>query len=268
MFLAVNCTEPPPKPSAGTWEWDGDQAYGAAVTYTCGPYGSFQRDSGELYEEVISSCVWNKTWSPPALDICAATFCQEIPFPPKSIGLVYTPDAKNNITLASGEESTEVTYKVNDNKCSDYSVYNPTLPATMRFPGPQFCGDNKEKMLLVGNIPEESEEPLEIVFLGTGINDEAFHILVDPDKEFVQRWGVFQNTTVGLVGNPGDGTTIDRDEPFVLSFLCDEDGWTFSANKEPNYPHFFHPFSPAEITGIQISGDLAISYVGFGNEGS
>ena len=102
QFLAVNCTAPPTKPSAGTWEWNGDQAFGASVTYTCGPYGSFRKPSGELYEELISSCVWNKTWSPPELDICAATFCQEIPFPPKSIGLEYAPDAKNNITLASG----------------------------------------------------------------------------------------------------------------------------------------------------------------------
>ena len=85
----------------------------------------------------------------------------------------------------------------------------------MKFPGLDFCGDNKERMLLVGNIPEESEEPLEIIFIGVG-SDEAFHILVDPDKGFIQRWGVFANETVGLVGTPGDGTTIDRDEPFVL----------------------------------------------------
>ena len=51
------------------------------------------------------------------------------------------------------------------------------------------------------------------------------------------------------------------------SILCDEDGWTFKANKEQNYPHFFHPFSPAEIVSLQISGDLAISFVGFGSEG-
>ena len=53
-----------------------------------------------------------------------------------------------------------------------------------------------------------------------------------------------------------------------FSFLCDEDGWTFNANKEPNYPHFFHPFSPSEIVSVHISGDLAISYVGFGSAGS
>ena len=56
--------------------------------------------------------------------------------------------------------------------------------------------------------------------------------------------------------------------PLHLSFLCDEDGWTFNANKEPNYPHFFHPFSPSEIVSVHISGDLAISYVGFGSAGS
>ena len=86
---------------------------------------------------------------------------------------------------------------------------------TMKFPGISFCGDNTDKMLLVGNIPAESKEPLEIVFLGKG-TDEAFHVLVDPDLEFVQRWAVFRNETNGLVGTLGDGTTIDKDEPFVL----------------------------------------------------
>ena len=85
----------------------------------------------------------------------------------------------------------------------------------MKFPGTSFCGDNTDKMLLVGNIPAESKEPLEIVFLGQG-TDEAFHVLVDPDLEFVERWGVFRNETIGLVGTPGEGTTIDKDEPFVL----------------------------------------------------
>ena len=85
----------------------------------------------------------------------------------------------------------------------------------MKFPGVNFCGDNTERLLLVGNIPADSKEPLEVVFQGAG-TDEAFHILIDPDKEFVQRWGASMNETKGLAGTPGDGTTIDKDEPFVL----------------------------------------------------
>ena len=45
---------------------------------------------------------------------------------------------------------------------------------------------------------------------------EAFHVLVSPVQEYVQRWAVIQNTTTGLVGQPGDGTTIDLEEPFIL----------------------------------------------------
>ena len=48
------------------------------------------------------------------------------------------------------------------------------------------------------------------------ICQEAFHVLVQPDQEFVQRWAVTENTTTGLAGEPGDGTTVDLDEPFIL----------------------------------------------------
>ena len=45
---------------------------------------------------------------------------------------------------------------------------------------------------------------------------ELFHILIDPDNEVITRWGVAQNVTQGQTGSPGEGTTIDRDEPFVI----------------------------------------------------
>ena len=99
----MNCTDPPEKPAAGTWEWNGELIYETDILYTCGPYGNFLSPDGLLYEELVAVCAWNKTWVPSVLDTCAATSCQEIPFPPKETGLVYTPDEKNNITLASGE---------------------------------------------------------------------------------------------------------------------------------------------------------------------
>ena len=148
--------------------------------------------------KIVSSCAWNKTWVPSVLDNCAATSCQVIPFPPKGIGLQYTPDEKNNISLAS-----------------EFSVYNPALPLTMKFPGGQFCGDNQEQMMIVGTIPSDGKEPPEIVFAGEGL-DQAFHVRVDSDNEVVTRWGVALNVTQGEQGQPGEGTTIDRDEPFVL----------------------------------------------------
>ena len=52
---------------------------------------------------MFAECQWNKTWSPSVLPDCTATACQDIPFPPKEIGFVYSPDAKNNITLTSGK---------------------------------------------------------------------------------------------------------------------------------------------------------------------
>jgi hypothetical protein len=85
----------------------------------------------------------------------------------------------------------------------------------LKFPGGQFCGDNQEQMMIVGTIPLGGKEPPEIVFAGEGL-DEAFHVRVDSDNEVFTRWGGVLNITQGEQGQPGEGTTIDRDEPFVL----------------------------------------------------
>lgn len=98
----INCSSPPPKPDAGTWEWDGSLSYQNKIKYTCGPYGKFCTDKTNCQKELYAECLWNKTWSPPILPNCAATACQDIPFPPREIGFVYSPDAKNNMTLISG----------------------------------------------------------------------------------------------------------------------------------------------------------------------
>ena len=85
----------------------------------------------------------------------------------------------------------------------------------MKFPGPEFCGDNNQKLMIIGRIPEDGKELPEFAFLSEGI-DEAFHLQIDPDNEFLARWAVVANLTTSVIGKPGDGTTIDRDEPFVL----------------------------------------------------
>ena len=46
--------------------------------------------------------------------------------------------------------------------------------------------------------------------------DEAFHMLVDIPNDVVKRWGVLDNTTMEMLGELGEGTTIDHDEPFVI----------------------------------------------------
>jgi hypothetical protein len=98
----VNCSTPPAKPGAGTWAWDGNYAFGTNISYTCGPYGNFQGPGNTQYETQVVTCAWNTSWVPSVLPSCVATFCSQIPFPPASTGLVYRPDAKNNMTLQSG----------------------------------------------------------------------------------------------------------------------------------------------------------------------
>ena len=68
--VAVNCSSPPARPGAGTWEWNGQLGFATEILYTCGPYGRFQSDAGLMYETLSVTCAWNRTWSPPQLDPC------------------------------------------------------------------------------------------------------------------------------------------------------------------------------------------------------
>ena len=58
---------------------------------------------------------------------------------------------------------------------------------------------------------------MHIVF-GQNDTNEAFHMHFDIRNDFVSRWGMVDNVTQEQVGSPGDGTTIDFDEPFLLRF--------------------------------------------------
>ena len=42
------------------------------------------------------------------------------------------------------------------------------------------------------------------------------NLTICPVQEFIQRWAVPENITSGLAGEPGEGTTVDVDEPFLL----------------------------------------------------
>ena len=144
--LAVNCTEPPERPTSGTWEWNGELVFATEVLFTCGPFGNFQGPDGYKYAELVSTCAWNKTFSPATLDPCVATSCQVIPFPPPEIGMEYSPDENNKITLAS-----------------EFNIYNPRLPMEMDFPGTEFCSDNGDILLIIGSIPEEIIKPRNLI---------------------------------------------------------------------------------------------------------
>ena len=245
----MNCTEPPERSLTGTWDWSGDVDYLTQIHYTCGPYGKFINSEGVRYETLVSVCEWNKTWTPSNLDPCVAASCPVIPFPPDETGMILFEDPDNVITLES-----------------DSAKYSPRLPVSLAFPGAEICTDKGDILMLVGSIPKKSRYPLEIIFEGKNF-DEAYHVVLDKRENFVERWGVSNNVTLERQGGPGDGTSVDYDEPFVMKFGCDEDGWTFQVNKDENYPHFFHLFSPSEVVEVRIKGSASISYAGFGPRG-
>ena len=70
LSIDTNCSDPPTRYPTGTWEWSKDYEYGTEILYTCGPYGQFESEDGQLYTELVAECLWNKTWSPPQLDKC------------------------------------------------------------------------------------------------------------------------------------------------------------------------------------------------------
>ena len=70
--------------------------------------------------------------------------------------------------------------------------------------------------MLVGSVPEDSEEFPEMII--TGPNEtEALHIKIGVVEDVVWRWAVLTNVSVENVGSDGDGTTIDFDEPFIIT---------------------------------------------------
>ena len=77
ICLAVNCSDPPQRPAAGTWEWNQEYVYETEIIYTCGPYGSFIDSDGQFYENQISRCEWNKTWTPEVLAECRGWFIKD-----------------------------------------------------------------------------------------------------------------------------------------------------------------------------------------------
>lgn len=53
---------------------------------------------------------------------------------------------------------------------------------------------------------------------GQNDTNEAYHLHFDIRNDFVSRWGMVDNVTMDTVGAPGEGTTIDFDEPFLLRY--------------------------------------------------
>ena len=73
LFLAIDCHEDPidiPTEELGRRIWSGSKEYESEAVYDCGPYAKFQLENGELLDELINFCQWNKIWSLKSLPEC------------------------------------------------------------------------------------------------------------------------------------------------------------------------------------------------------
>ena len=244
----INCSSPPPaRDPGGTWEWSGSMEYGTQVQYTCGPHGQFLLDDGTLEENLVSSCIWNKTWSPSILKPCIARSCPIIPFPPKHTGLLFAPSEDNDFSLTS-----------------DFSKYNPNLPVVIPFPD-DACDKEEFGAMVVGKInSDDVESSVDIVFK-TKHEDEAFHVAIALGYNTVYRYAAKNGTVTKVFGAAGDGTTIDLEETFTIRIACDRDGWVVQVNDERSYLHFLHIIPLEDIDRFEVSGDADIGFIGFGD---
>ena len=133
--------------------------------------------------------------------------------------------------------------------CSEYSQFSPDIPFAIGFPGEGIC--NTQKILIVGVVPQTVKNNPEFI-LTTENGNEPFHVMIDKADNVIYRWGMVDGEMVGKQGESGDGTSIDYSEPFTMTITCDDDGWVLNVNTELGYPHFFHIFSPLNVTGFEI----------------
>ena len=98
-------------------------------------YGKSQMENGDLEDNIVSTCMWNKTWTPSTLEPCVANSCPIIPFPPKFTGLLFESDKDSSFSVVS-----------------KYSKYSPKLPTELPIPA-DFC--TKEGAMAVGKILSE-----------------------------------------------------------------------------------------------------------------
>lgn len=191
------------RPPSGTWNWNGGINYRNNITYTCGPYGKLRLDNGTTVSSLVSTCAWNKTWSPATLPPCIATHCPIIPFPPPSTGLIF------HTSTAKGSDSFLLT--------SQFSAFGPRIPARLPFPGPGFCqAEQKQVMMAIGRVTSTGKRnPTDISFL-TEEGDEGFHARISLGDSAVYGWRSANGSVDNFYGSPGDGTSIDLNEPFVL----------------------------------------------------
>ena len=245
----VSCSEPPPRPESGTWEWNKKYDFGTEILYTCGPNGKFLADNGTAFDEIVSTCTWNKSFIPAELPDCVATSCPIVPLPPKFTGLEFYFDPSNDFRLDS-----------------PFSRYSPPMPAKIPFPGDDFCQNSESTLKIIGKMTSDNRHSYGHIVFMTDNDDEAYHIKISLYYDVIYRSSNI-NASVVLEGSEYDGTTLDLHEPFLLTVSCDEDGWIFEEDsRHAAYPHFIHKVPVQSITHLEIFGGMDITYVGFVNK--
>lgn len=67
--------------------------------FECGEARMFQKANGDLYDQAIFKCEWNKSWTPsPILDPCVWIACKGVPRPPNYARLSISNPSKSNET--------------------------------------------------------------------------------------------------------------------------------------------------------------------------
>ena len=145
------------------------------------------------------------------------------------------------------------------------SLYNPKIPATLKFPGPTFCSKNT-KLMVIGSIPKFVTS-VPSILIADNEGNSGIHINIDLKKKMVARYSILNGTMSEIGGAAGDGTSIDFEEPFVLNLSCDEDGWNLQINSELTYNSVLHVVPLENLTMIRVTGDIIINFIGIGSTG-
>ena len=75
--------------------------------------------------------------------------------------------------------------------------------------------------MLIGYIPRTVRH-VPALLVASNMSNEGIHINLNLKNQVIQRYSVTNGTKSTIDGLPGDGTSIDYDEPFVLNLSCDQ----------------------------------------------
>ena len=122
--------------------------------------------------------------------------------------------------------------------------------------------------MLLGSVATGARKLPELV-LRTSSGDSVLGLRLDPGRDYLRRWSRVGGQVVLEQGKPGEGSSIDLGEDFLLVVRCDMDGWAVTVNTEAAYPHVpHHPrVQIGEVTELLITGDILVNYAGFIAEG-